>query len=71
MLKLPVRVVDQAGMNLLLGMLLEILLEKLLEILPGILQITARTPATKNEYYISIIHPLGNSPHAVLLMLLL
>jgi len=52
MLKLPVRVVIQAGMNPLLGMLLEILPEKLLGILPGILQETARTPAIKNEYYI-------------------
>ena len=54
MLKFPVKVVIQAGMNPLLGMLLEILPEKLLGILRRILQlqVTARTPAIKNEYYI-------------------
>ena len=77
MLKIPVGVVVQAGMNSLLGKLPEILPGILLGILPGILPgillgillgiflVTWRTPAIKNEYYIPITHPLGNSPHAV------
>jgi len=62
---LSVGVVVQAGMNSLLGKLLEILPGILLGILLGIFLVTWRTPAIKNEYYIPITHPLGNSPHAV------
>ena len=57
MLKLPVKVILQAGMKPLLGILLGILLGVLLVML----LVTVRIPASKNEYYIHsapIIHPL-------------
>jgi len=63
MLKLPVTVVVQAGMNLLPG--------KLLGILLGIFLVTVRIPAIKKEYYIPIYPnniPTSKQPSCILLM---